>query len=168
MIVGVTSKNELKVEAVRLAYGTLGIPVDVVGYSTESGVGEQPVEREAYQGARNRIESMGDLSGIKNVISIESGIFDEEGKWVDRAIIIYRNVNPGWSVDWESAPVEFPTKYVDMARERGFQTTRVADIMKENGLVTDVRDPHLDLAGRSRADYINEAVLGMVRAIETY
>jgi non-canonical (house-cleaning) NTP pyrophosphatase len=168
MNIGVTSKNRLKIDAVRSAYSVLGWEPSIQGYSTDSCIGEQPINDQAYQGARNRIESLGDLSdlGMDAVISIESGIFDEGGKWVDKAVVVYRNTNPGWSLDWYSEGVEFPKRYVDKARERGFETTRVGDIMVEEGFIEDPSDPHLKLTGISREKYINDAVLKLVRSIQ--
>jgi non-canonical (house-cleaning) NTP pyrophosphatase len=61
MRIGVTSKSELKVNAVRTAYAELGFEPEVIGYVSESGIGEQPVGDEALQGARNRIDSLGVL-----------------------------------------------------------------------------------------------------------
>jgi len=40
MRIAVTSQNKLKIGVVRKVYSSLGYSVEVVGYSTDSGVGE--------------------------------------------------------------------------------------------------------------------------------
>jgi len=50
VIIAVTSKNALKVDAVREAYQEIYSECEVIGFSADSGVGEQPVEEQALEG----------------------------------------------------------------------------------------------------------------------
>src|SRR3989344_935938 len=92
MKIGVTSQNKLKVDAVARAYSSVGIPVEIVGYTAESGVGEQPVDEQTLTGARNRISDVNArVSGLDRIVSIENGIFRVGEQWLDKAVVVIYN-----------------------------------------------------------------------------
>jgi len=53
LIIGVTSKSQIKLGAVSAAYSEFTRNFNVGGYPTISGVGEQPVNAQTEIGARN-------------------------------------------------------------------------------------------------------------------
>jgi non-canonical (house-cleaning) NTP pyrophosphatase len=168
MIIAVTSNNRIKVNAVVNAYLSIGIPFEITGYSTDSGIGEQPVEDQTLLGAQNRISNLRSrVNGLDRIVSIESGIFFEKGKWIDRAVaVIYRTDNNNEQVLY-SKGVVFPTIYVDRARTIGFDKITVGKVMQKAGYVTDDKDPHLTISGISRQYYIEQVLKKLVRQVES-
>ena len=148
------STSALKIEACRRAFpGDTIIPV-----KSSSGINEQPLGDETLQGARNRLrharEQFPDASYF---VSIENGIFEEDARYVDRAVVTVESAAGQVQVTLSDG-VEFPGASVEEARSRGFETWTVGRVMQEQGVVKQHDDPHLDLSGRSRVEYIDEAV----------
>ena len=54
---------------------------------------------------------------------------------------------------------------MEEARSRGFDTWTVGRVMQEKGIVKKHDDPHLDLSGRSRVEYMDEAVQRAARSL---
>ena len=168
MKIGVTSQNKLKVDAVKKAYSFIGDSLEVFGYEADSGVGEQPIEEQALQGARNRISDIrSKIDGLDRIISIESGIFMEDGKWLDKAVIVIYNPHDDKENIAYSDAVIFPDKYVKIARQKGFDTTTVGQVMEDEGYVKNRKDPHLTISGISRQTYLENTIQKLVNQIET-
>jgi len=55
---------------------------------------------------------------------------------------------------------------VEEARKRGFETTTVGEVMEEKGIISNRKDPHLDLSGISREVFIRDAVTDLVKRVE--
>ncbi len=167
MKIGVTSQNRLKVDAVIKAYSSLGIPIEVVGYTADSGVGEQPVDEQTVIGARNRISDVNArISGLDRIVSIESGIFRESEQWLDKAVVVIYNPHTDEEHVEYSDAVIFPEEYVEKARQIGFDTMTVGQVMAEAGYVSDQKDPHLSISGISRQMYLESTVQKLVEQIE--
>ena len=167
MKIGITSQNKLKVEAVRNAYSFMEPSPEISGYSADSGVGEQPINEQTLQGARNRIADLRKrVDGLDRIISIESGIFHEGDKWLDKAVIVILDTSTGKEYVAYSDAVVFLDKYVEMAREMGFDTTTVGRVMANEGFIENAKDPHQSISGVSRRVYIEETVKGLVEEIE--
>ena len=166
MRIGVTSESKIKVEAVRSVYFQLGIKAEITGYSTSSGVGEQPVEQETFQGARNRLFDLKNkVGGLDIIISIENGIFQEQGKWIDRAVVVIYQVGKEELSLEVSDGVEFPREYVDEARQRGFDKITVSQVMAERGYVQDAKDPHNSISKKPRREYLEETILKLIERL---
>jgi len=167
MKIGVTSQNKLKVNAVAKTYSSIGVPVEIIGYTAESGVGEQPVDDQALLGARNRISDVNfRIDGLDRIISIESGIFREGKQWLDKAVVVIYNPHTGEEHVGYSDAIVFPDEYVEKARQIGFYTITVGQIMAGAGYVTDPKDPHLSISGVSREVYIENTLQKLVKMIE--
>jgi len=167
MKIGVTSENKLKVDAVRCAYASIGLPCELVGYTANSGVGEQPINEQALGGARNRITDLKKrVDGLDRIVSIESGIFEEDGQWVDRAVVVIFNAKTGEEYVDYSDRVVFPKEYVERARDIGFDKMTVGKVMEKEGYVSDNKDPHKSISGKSRQEYIEETLGKRVRQVE--
>lgn len=155
MIVVVASTSQSKLTACR---AVLGDVATIVATKAASLVNEQPVGDETLQGARNRLGNArvirpdGDL-----YISIESGLFEEDGQFIDRAVVLLRD-RQGREVITQSDGVAFPADCVAEARARGFDRHTVGAVMEESGLVQDATDPHRDLGGQPRQMYIENAL----------
>lgn len=167
MKIGVTSQNKLKVNAVAKAYLSIDNSFEVIGYSAESGVGEQPIGKQTLVGARNRILDVNQrVSGLDRIISIESGIFREGQQWLDKAVVVIYDPRNNKEYIGYSDAVVFPDEYVEKARVIGFDTITVGKVMAEAGYVTDQKDPHLSISGISRQVYLENTVKKLVEEVE--
>ncbi len=82
----VGSKNPVKIEAVRSAFLKYYDEVDVYGYAADSGVADQPVNEETFQGAKNRAEALRELNENDKLnadffVGIEGGIAKFFNQW---------------------------------------------------------------------------------------
>ena len=167
MKIGVTSQNKLKMSAVEKAYSSLGVPIEVVGYKADSGVGEQPVDNQTLEGARNRISDVDQrMDGLDRIVSIENGIFREGEQWLDKAVVVIYDPQTQQEHVGYSDAVVFPDEFVERARAIGFDTMTVGQVMAEAGYVTDQKDPHLSISGASRQVYLESTVQKLVDKVE--
>lgn len=165
--IGVTSQNRLKINAVASAYARVGISIEIRGYEAESGIGEQPVNEQTIEGARNRIHDVNTkIEGLDRIASIENGIFREGEQWVDRAVVVIYNPNTAQEHIGYSEGVVFPEEYVERARQIGLKTITVGQVMAEAGYVSDQKDPHLSISGTSRQVYLENTVQKLIKLIE--
>jgi non-canonical (house-cleaning) NTP pyrophosphatase len=167
MKIGVTSQNKLKMGAVEKAYATLGIPIEVVGYKADSGVGEQPVDDQTLDGARNRITDVNSQADdLDRIVSIENGIFREGEQWLDKAVVLIYDPQTDQEHIGYSDAVVFPNEFVERARQIGFDTMTVGQVMDEAGYVANQKDPHLSISGISRQVYLESTVQKLVDQVE--
>ncbi len=167
MKIAVTSENKLKINAVEKAYLSIGIKPQIIGYTANSEVGEQPVNEQTLLGARNRIKSIKPkVENIDRIISIENGIFEENNKWLDKAVVILYNVKNDKEYIEYSDTVVFPNEYVKKARKIGFNKITVGKIMAEEGYVLNPKDPHKSISGISRQTYLENALIKIVKKAE--
>jgi non-canonical (house-cleaning) NTP pyrophosphatase len=168
-IIVLGSLSAIKHNAVANAFSKYDVAI--VRVNASSSINTQPVGEETFIGANNRI------TAAKNqylqykqqnnffVIAIENGIFKyiTEGKevWEDKAIII-AELEDGSKLQQISEAVIFPTKYVDITNNKGFDVITVGKVMAEMNVVTKHDDPHLSLADKSRQQYLEEALEGLV------
>ena len=164
MRIGITSENKLKIDAVKKAYS--GKSREINGYSTNSGVGEQPVNEQTLMGARNRIIDLEKrVHNLDLIFSIENGIFNENGKWIDRAVVLVKdNWNKKEYIAYSDGVV-FPDEFVKRAKEIGFDKITVGKVMAEADYVKDAKDPHLSISGVSRQKYLERVLNQVVKEI---
>jgi len=156
------SKSAVKVQAAEAALADFSANVELVPVKASSGAPEQPVGAETSQGAKNRMASAQELCPDGDFfLAIENGIFEEHGKWVDRAVVTCQSADGQQYFIAHSDGVEFPAQAVEATRQRGFQEWTVGKVMAEMGIVQQHDDPHLELAGKSRAAYLQEAISGV-------
>ena len=167
MRIAVTSESKLKIGSVIKAYASINKEIEVIGYASESGVGEQPVNEQTLEGARNRIADLKTrVDGFDKIISIENGIFREGEKWLDKAVVvIYDVVNNKEYIEY-SESIVYPDKYVEKASEAGFDTMTVSQVMFEDGYVTNTKDPHLTISGISRQVYLEKVLQKLIEKVE--
>lgn len=82
----VGSKNPVKIDATRDAFSKYFGAVQVVGVGTESGVPDQPINQQTYEGARNRASALRKLAqeqhpDAKYFVGIEGGIEETFSTW---------------------------------------------------------------------------------------
>ena len=116
MKVLIGTKNPGKIEGAKRAFESYFEDVEVIGVKAESGVSEQPVGKETFIGARNRVDNVIAYAKENNIsadyyVSIESGISDDLGFWAITNIAVIKNAKGEMSTGAsESFPV--PNKYV--------------------------------------------------------
>ena len=165
MKIGVTSQNKLKIDAVKKAYSSF--KPEVIGYSTDSGVNEQPVEEETLIGARNRIaDVLSKTNDLDRIVSIENGLFREDEQWLDKAFVIIYFPEDKTEIIGSSDSVVFPDEYVEEARQIGFDIMTVGKLMADKGYVSDSKDPHKSISGISRQVYLEDTLKRLIGRIE--
>lgn len=116
MKVLIGTKNPGKIEGAKRAFANYFSDVEVIGIKAESNVSEQPVGKETFLGAKNRVNNLIKYAKENNIcadyfVAVESGINDDLGFWAITNIAVVKNnlgeIGVGSS---ESFPV--PEKYV--------------------------------------------------------
>lgn len=163
LMVSVGTTSRIKLSAVREALTELGLQSSVWGIPTPSGVPVQPVEDEILRGARNRAQSAQKFAPGCWSLGIESGIWEGEDLWEERAMLVLLSPEGGESSIW-TEPVVFPGGDVEEACRRGFDRTTVGAVMAER-TGGDPNDPHLHCTGgrKGRKDYLREALVTLFR-----
>lgn len=87
MKVLIATKNAGKIEGARRALSHYFSDVEIEGIPVESNVGEQPVNNDIYNGAKNRVKNLKKYANDNNIsadlyLSIESGINNSLGRWM--------------------------------------------------------------------------------------
>ena len=157
MKIALSSQSGVKVDAVNKSFGHIE-GLDLVAIKAPSSVNEQPIGDETLCGSFNRLAFIeGQCPDADIYVSIENGLFEEDGDYVDRAVVILK-VKGHEPVVAMSDGVTFPKEYVEFARMRGFKTTTVGQVMEEAKYVEAHNDPHKSITGTPRAAYIDDAL----------
>ena len=87
MKVLIATKNQGKIEGAKRALEKYFDNITVEGIPADSEVGEQPVNNEIYEGAKNRVKNLKKYCKENNIkadlfLSIESGINNLLGRWM--------------------------------------------------------------------------------------
>ncbi|MGB4191588.1 MAG: DUF84 family protein [Rickettsiales bacterium] len=159
------SKSKIKVNSLEKALNFNGIEVEVEKLGAESGVNEQPEEyEETLLGAINRIANTKKIIANADLyIAIESGIFFENQQYFDKALIVCDAMGKINIPVFESANISFPTEAVDLARSYGFSQKTVGQAMVKLNIISNDKDPHLELLGTSREYYLTLALDSMIK-----
>ncbi len=172
----VASTSKHKIEAVEAAAKAVfpNRQIRIHGVKAPSGIDEQPMgEDMTVLGAQNRLNAA--LEGISDedyyidyVVSIESGLFGGPKRFIDRAVVIARNMRNERQRVILSGGVVFPNSAVEEARKRGFATTTAGSIIAEQNSGADGTDPHSFLTkGRmTRKAQLTTAAAKALRAVK--
>ena len=111
------TQNPGKIEGARQAFEKYFENVEIEGVSVESNVGNQPVNEQIMQGAKNRVENLKKYAEENNIsadffVASEAGITNLLGEWMDFNIAVIENSDGEQSVG-SSAGFKIPDKYVD-------------------------------------------------------
>lgn len=157
MKIALSSQSGVKVDAIYRAFGHIK-GLDLVAIKAPSSVNEQPFNDETMRGSFNRLAYIeGQCPDADMYVSIENGLFEEDGNYVDRAVVIIKGKGHE-PVIALSDGVTFPHEFVEFARMRGFETTTVGQVMEEAKFVEAHNDPHKSITGKTRAAYIDDAL----------
>ncbi|MBE5739000.1 MAG: inosine/xanthosine triphosphatase [Clostridiales bacterium] len=131
------TKNPGKIEGAKRAFEKFFDNVEVVGVSVSSDVPEQPVNKEIYMGAKNRVDNLIRYASAEELdadyfVAIESGITEELGKWsiVNMAVIKDKYGYESWG---NSAGFPVPDRLVDDIISRSLGEV-IDEIFEKNDL----------------------------------
>ena len=111
------TKNPGKIEGARQAFEKYFENVEIEGIPVSSEVGDQPVNEEILQGAKNRVKNLRDYAKNNNIeadfyISSEAGITNLLGEWIDINAVVVED-SKGFQSIGTSQGFPIPEKYVD-------------------------------------------------------
>lgn len=163
----IATNNKIKIEGARKALEHYFDNVDIKGFDVPSGVSEQPINIEIYDGVTNRIQNLKKYCQKNNIeadlyLAIESGISNQLGEWQVVSIAKIEN-NYGISSISASSSFPIPEKYINSIVENG-----VGFVMK-NIFGDDTKQAGLELLTKGvvkRRDLVEEAfIMGLVKII---
>ena len=96
MKVLMATKNPGKIEGAKQAFERFFDNVEIEGISVNSDVGDQPINEEILQGAKNRVRNLKIYAENNNIkadffVSSEAGITDLLGDWIDINCVVVEN-----------------------------------------------------------------------------
>ena len=115
------TKNPGKIEGARQAFEKYFENVEIEGIAVDSEVGNQPINEEIFQGAKNRIKNLKKYAKENNIktdyyIASEAGITNLLGDWIDINAVVIENAEGFQSVG-TSQGFPIPEKYVKEIQE---------------------------------------------------
>lgn len=111
------TKNPGKIQGAKEAFENYFKEFEISGIPVSSNVGEEPVNNEIYEGARNRVDNLMKYAKEKNIqaeyfLGIESGITNLLGKWIIINIAVIKD-KYGYESWGTSSSFPVPDKFVD-------------------------------------------------------
>jgi inosine/xanthosine triphosphatase len=113
----VASKNQGKIEGAKRAFLKYYDDIDIMGISVPSDVSEQPVNKDTYLGAKNRVRNLKKYANENNIdadmfVAVETGIHDCLGRWMITSIAVIEDKGNFESYG-TSASFPVPDRFVD-------------------------------------------------------
>ena len=123
------TKNPGKIEGARQAFSTYFKDIEIEGVIVDSEVGNQPINEQILQGARNRIKNLKKQAEenhekVDYYIASEAGIINLLGVWIDINLSVVEDAKGFQSVGI-SQGFPIPDKYMDEILE--------SELRKSNG-----------------------------------
>lgn len=115
------TKNPGKIEGARQAFEKYFDNVEIEGIPVNSDVGNQPINEEILQGAKNRVKNLKEYAKNNNIkanyfVSSEAGITNLLGEWIDINAVVIEDSEGLQSVG-TSQGFPIPDKYIDEIKE---------------------------------------------------
>lgn len=115
------TKNPGKIEGARRAFLKYFENIEIQGISVSSDVGDQPFDREIFEGAKNRVKNLKKYAKENNIdadfyIASEAGITNLLGDWIDINAAVIESKDGIQSIG-VSQGFEIPEKYIDEIKE---------------------------------------------------
>ncbi len=116
MKVLIGTKNQGKIEGAKRALAKYFENIDITGIPVKSEVGEQPINDEIYNGAKNRVKNLKEYAKENKIeadlyLSIESGITNSLGRWMITNIAVIED-NTDFESYGTSPSFPVPDRYV--------------------------------------------------------
>ena len=111
------TKNPGKIEGARQAFEKYFENVEIEGISVNSEVGDQPINKEILQGAKNRVKNLKKYAKENQIkadfyISSEAGITNLLGEWIDINAVVIED-SKGLQSIGTSQGFPIPDKYIE-------------------------------------------------------
>ena len=111
------TKNPGKIEGAKQAFERYFNNVEIEGIPVSSNVGDQPINEEIFQGAKNRVKNLKEYAINNNIeadfyISSEAGITNLLGEWIDINAAVIED-SKGFQSVGISQGFPIPDKYID-------------------------------------------------------
>ena len=115
------TKNPGKIKGAREAFEKYFDNIEIEGIPVNSDVGNQPIDEEIFQGAKNRVKNLKEYAIHNHIeadfyISSEAGITNLLGEWIDINAVVVEDKNGLQSVG-TSQGFPIPDKYIEEIRE---------------------------------------------------
>lgn len=115
------TKNPGKIEGAKQAFEKYFGNVEIEGIPVSSNVGDQPINEEIIQGAKNRVKNLKEYATNNNLeadfyVSSEAGITNLLGEWIDINAVVIEDSKEFQSVG-TSQGFPIPGKYIDEIKE---------------------------------------------------
>ena len=117
MKVLIGTKNPGKIKGAKDAFEKYYSDVEIVGISVSSGVCDQPINKDTYLGAKNRVDNLIKYAKDNNIdfdycVAVESGIVGDLGFWAITNVAVVKD-KWGYESSGTSASFPVPQKYVN-------------------------------------------------------
>ena len=115
------TKNPGKIEGARQAFEKYFDNVEIEGIPVSSNVGDQPINEEIFQGAKNRVKNLKEYARNNNIeadfyVSSEAGIINLLGEWIDINAVVIED-SKGFQSVGTSQGFPIPNRYIDEIKE---------------------------------------------------
>ena len=115
------TKNPGKIEAAKQAFEKYFSDIEIEGIAVSSNVGDQPIDKEIFQGAKNRVKNLKQYAANNNIeadfyIASEAGITNLLGEWIDINAVVVEDAKGFQSVG-TSQGFPIPEKYVEEIKQ---------------------------------------------------
>ena len=115
------TKNPGKIEGAKQAFEKYFDNVEIEGISVSSEVGDQPINEEIFQGAKNRVKNLKKYAKENQLepdfyISSEAGITNSLGEWIDINCAVIED-SKGFQSVGTSQGFPIPEKYIEEIKE---------------------------------------------------
>ena len=115
------TKNPGKIEGAKQAFEKYFENIEIEGIPVSSDVGDQPINEEIFQGAKNRVKNLKEYAKNNKIeadlyISSEAGITNLLGDWIDINAAIIEDTEGFQSVGI-SQGFPIPNKYIEEIKE---------------------------------------------------
>lgn len=121
MMILMGTKNPGKIEGAKQAFEKYFENVEIEGVPVSSNVGDQPINEEILQGAKNRVKNLKEYAINNKIeadfyISSEAGITNLLGEWIDINAVVIED-SKGFQSVGTSQGFPIPDKYIDEIKE---------------------------------------------------
>lgn len=115
------TKNPGKIEGAKQAFEKYYNNIEIEGIPVNSDVGDQPINEEILQGAKNRVKNLKEYAKKNNMeadfyVSSEAGITNLLGEWIDINIVVVED-SKGYQSVGTSQGFPIPNKYIEEIKE---------------------------------------------------
>ena len=115
------TKNPGKIEGAKQAFEKYFDKVEIEGIPVSSNVGDQPINEEILQGAKNRVKNLKEYAINNNIqadfyVSSEAEITNLLGEWIDINAVVIED-SKGFQSVGTSQGFPIPDKYIDEIKE---------------------------------------------------